>query len=590
MKQENGKSIARNIILSVVLIVILGFVVYGNSLSGVFLWDDNSLVTNNTSIKSWANIGRIFCGDMTVHGRGQWAFYRPLQITTYMVDHSLWGLNPAGYHLTNIILHVAAALCVYWLTFTIFKGHLLSFLAGAFFVIHPVHTEAVVYISGRADSLSLFFMLLCFILYIKSRPSRNMGIFIVMLFSYVLALLSKESSLILPLLLLLYHFSSKEKVRRKEFLSLLSLTLIYALARATFLKTVPGSTSHTSTLWERIPGFFVAITAYIKLLFLPLDLHMEYGKEIFTFADPKTILGIMIFLALWIYAIRRRNSNMSVFFSIAWFFLALLPVSNLYPINAFMAEHWLYLPSIGFFWILAKAISSLYQVKRFRMMTIVFIISLGGFYSYLTVRQNMYWREPFRFYQRNLQYTPNSPRLYVNIGAIYQSEGQEEKAIRAYKKAIEIRPDYAIAYYNLGKIYTDRHDYDTALLSYRKAVAIKPDYANAHNNLGTIYADMDRREEAKASFQEAIRLKPYYVEAYHNLGLINKIMGRRDEAITSFRKAIAINPDYPYPYDSLADIYFQEKEYDLAIKYFEKAKNLGLTNYNLLKALEPYRE
>jgi len=208
---------SRNIFLSVFLIIVLGSLVYTNAISGQFIWDDEHLVQNNTMIKSWKNVPAVFAEDIGAGGGKEYNFYRPVQMLTYMADYSLWKIDPKGYHLTNIILHILAALAVYYLIYLLLADDLIAFFAAAFFTAHPIQTEGVTYISGRADSLAALFSLGAFIFYIKNRSSNRLTGYVCILLSYTLALLSKESSLILPVLVLLYHLSFKEKIEWKNF-------------------------------------------------------------------------------------------------------------------------------------------------------------------------------------------------------------------------------------------------------------------------------------------------------------------------------------------------------------------------------------
>lgn len=544
------------ILFSVTFIIILGFAVYGNSLNNGFIWDDQILIKDNSYVKGWSSLPQIFTQDIGAGaGKKTWKFYRPLQMITYIIDYSLWKSDAKGYHLTSILWHVLAALSIYVLMNMIFKDNLLSFLTGALFIVHPVHTEVVTYISGRADSMALLFMLMCFIFYIKSSPSKRVGTCILMLFSYALALLSKESSLILPVLLLLYHYSFKKKVHIKNFFLIVGISLIYVLLRVTVFKAILPDVTNTATLGQRLPGVFAAITSYVRLLFLPLDLHMEYGHPLFRFSDPKCILGMSLLLALLTVAFRKREDSPLISFSLSWFFIALLPVLNLYPINAYMAEHWLYLPSIGFFLVAAKGLQSFYKVQALRILAVSFVIGLLAWHSYLTVKQNVYWREPLLFFQRLLKYAPDSARVYYNLGNEYHNNGEDEEAIAAWKKAIEIRPDYETAYNNLGNTYLALNKGGEAISAYKKAIEIKNDHANAYYNLGNAYFSINKIEEAIASWKKATEIKKDYKEAYHNLAVI----------------------------------YFQQKQYNLAIENCDRAKELGIENNELLKVLQPYR-
>ena len=564
-----------------ILIIILGFAVYGNSLSGTFIWDDNLLVKNNEDIRNWSNISKILTKDFGTDMGDKYAFYRPVQMASYMIDHSLWKLDPKGYHFTNIVLHVCVALSIYWLINMIFQESRLALLTGLFFVAHPIHTEAVTYIAGRADSLAVLFMLLCFIFYIKSSASKNIGVYILMLLSYTLALFSKGICLILPVLLLLYHYSFQKKVKVKAFLLMLSPALVYIFVRMTALKDLMPtvSSADATTLFQRLPGFFVAVTTYIRLLFVPFGLHMEYGSPLFDWANFKAILGVVVLLVLLIYVFRRKRDNALVFFSISWFLIALLPVSNLYRINAYMAEHWLYLPSIGFFLIMAKAISvgmtgRLPAGKAgsplLKILTVIFAVSLLSFNSYLTVRQNVSWRDPVSFFERTLNYAPDSWRVHLNLGLAYAQTGRKEEAVTSFKTVLGIKDDYAEAYYNLGNVYVDMDKKEEAAASYEKAIELKADYPQAYNNLGIIYADLNRTEESIASYKKAIGIKTDYAEAHYNLGNLYKDMDKRSEAAASYEKAIEINPAFTKAYFRLGDVYTDMGKKEEAMAAYKK--------------------
>ena len=575
--------------VSVVLIIILGLAVYGNSLPGKFVWDDNNLVKNNSYITGWSNTAKIFTTDITAGGGRESCFYRPLQILTYMVDYSFWKLDPKGYHLNNILLHIFAALAILWLVTILYNNWFLSLTTSILFVVYPIHTEAVTYISGRADPLALLFMLLCFIFYIKRASSKSRLLYILMLSSYILALLSRESSLILPVLLLLYHYTFRQGIKAIDFFPISAIALIYILLRLTFLRYLLPHTYISTTLIERIPGFFVAITSYTILLFLPFNLHMEYGNQLFHFTDFRAIIGVAILSSLLFYAFRQRRTRQLAFFSICWLFITLLPASNLYPINAYMAEHWLYLPSIGFFLLLTNGLNHIYRKKEFRTFTIILFMGLVIFYSCLTVRQNTYWREPIAFYERTLRYASHSSRMYNVVGFAYYTIKKNEKAVSLYKKAIEIDPSYAKAYNNLGVAYYAINKHEEAIAAYRKAIENEPENARAHNNLGVAYYATSRNEEAISSYKKAIEINPNFAEAYNNLGRAYYAINKNKEAIAAYNRAIEINPNYAAPYNNLSIFYFDNKQYKLAIEYCDRAKELGFSNPTISESIKPYR-
>jgi len=574
---------------SIGLIVILGFIAYSNSLNGKFIWDDINLVKNNIYIRNSFNIPKIFTQDIGAGAVQKYNFYRPIQILTYTIDYSLWKLNVKGYHLTNILLHILVALTIYWLINILFKDNLLSLFTSLFFVVHPIHTEAVSYISGRADSLSALFMLICFILYIKSAQSKGIILPLTAVLTYILALLSRENALILPILLLLYHYTFKKIIKLGRFLPILSIFFIYLLLRLTVLKSLLPGLSTSTTLSQRIPGFFIAITNYIRFMLLPFSLHMEYGNQLFNLNNLGAILGIIISFSLLTYAFRIRNSNKLIFFSLSWFFITLLPQSNLYPINACMAEHWLYLPSTGFFLILAKGLIFLYKNRWFKIFALFIASILITFYLCLTIRQNKYWREPITFYKKTLKYTV-SPRMYNELGKLHSYEGRHQEALILYKKAIEIDTNYADAYNNLGNAYTITGRKEEAIKAYQKAIEINPNDASVYNNLGNLYSAMGKHEEAINLYKKVLKIYPDFTGGYYNLGEEYRAIGKYKDAIISFKKAIEISPDYANAYYNLSLIYFYEKQFDLAIQYCDKAIELGYrVDPEFLKLLEPFR-
>jgi len=564
--------------LGFILIIILGITVYANSLNGKFIWDDNFLVKNNIHIKSWSNMQDIFTkhiGAGTEVTGGKSPYYRPLQIVTYMIDYSLWGLNAKGYHITNVLIHILVALSVYWLINILSGNKIISLFTGIFFVVHPVHTEVVSYISSRADSLSALFIFLCLIFYIKYLNLNKVIFYFFMLLSYVLAILSREGSLIFPLLLLLYHYAFKKKLKIPQFLPILGITFTYILLRNIYLKPLLSYAVYNTTFLQRLPGFFIATTNYIRLLFLPFDLHMGYGDKLFSFIKPNVLLGILVLFLFSIYAFRKKSSNHLIFFGIFWFFIAGLPQSNLYPVGAYMAEHWLYIPSIGFFLVFSILLNNIWNLKNGKLFVIIIVTSLIGFYSYLTIKQNNYWKNPINFYETTLEYIHDDPRLYDGLGISYRNVGRSDKAITFHKKAIEIAPNFAPSYMNLGNAYFDIGETEKAISLFKKAIEIRPHHPIAYHNLGIVYKNAGNIEEAILLYKKAIEIAPYYGQAHVRLGEAYNDIGKTNEAIELYKKALQIDPHFAEAHNNLAEIYYSQKQYDLAVEHCVIAIRFG---------------
>ncbi len=683
-------------VIAIALIIVAGLVAYGNSIGGQFVWDDQFLVKDNVYIKNWSNLSKIFSEDIAAGGREHFSSYRPLQMLTYMVDHALWKLGARAYlfmgsrgqgalhaeppawgypskesrgqgapydreppawvyHITNIILHIMVALCIWWLIAMLFGDALLAFLTAVFFVVHPIHTGAVSYISGRADPLVTLFMLLAFIFYVKTLT-------VPMAISYILALLSRESSLILPCLVLVYHATFERKITREPvplcgtvqgsapqrnpekkeaaavpqeagppvaerprrftrapFALMALLSLIYIVFRFTALRSLLAYTSYDTTVLQRLPGFFVALAAYVRLLVLPLGLHMEYGKQLFFPTHPKVIAGIAVAAVSLVMAVRMRNRSRPAFFSLCWFFTALAPQSGLYPINAYMAEHWLYLPSLGFFLLLARGVRSLYGNARWRLIGIASALLLTSFYSTLTVLQNHYWREPIAFYEKTLACGVRSARICNNLGILYKQMGMRDKAIAFYRRAIVIDPRLAHAYNDLGLALAETGDKEQAIALYKKAIELEPRITQFYNNLGLAYRDIKDFDEAKRWIEKSVEIDPRYAEGYNNLGgvyysmrnfekalelfkksadisphlagvrnnigLAYTAMGRRDEAIAEYKNALELDPHFADAWNNLGIAYGSTGRHGEAVTAFTKVIGLNARHpkayYNL---------
>jgi hypothetical protein len=335
--------------LAVVLVAALGFLAYAGILKGAFVWDDEVLVVKDAYIRDFAHLKNIFTENILGGVKRMSAFYRPLQILTYALDFSLWKLDPFGYHLTNILLHIGVALAVFFFLLALAAPPRAALWASLFFVVHPVHTEAVSYVSGRADPLVALFVFLCLTFYIRQASRQRAGLGSVPIVFAAAALLSKESALLLPLMVLLYHVTFRTRVRRAGFWGLLGVCAGYAVLRRAFSSHLAGEMDVVLPFFQRIPGFFAAFTQYLRLLVWPAGLHMEYGQPRFSFADPRVLLGAVLCAGsvVLFFKLRRRDPLLS--FAIGWFLLTLAPVANIFPVNAYLAEHWLYLPSVGFF-------------------------------------------------------------------------------------------------------------------------------------------------------------------------------------------------------------------------------------------------
>lgn len=576
--------------VSLCLIALFGFILYANSLNGKFIWDDVYLIENNAYIHeiSSANIRNIFTKNILDDANEGLIFYRPVQMLSYMLDYSLWRFNVFGYHLTNVLLHILVALCVYFLISFFYTDHLLALFTALLFAACPLHAEAVAYISGRADLLASLFALLCFLAYIASLRFERIFPLIMMPLFYAIAIFSRENSLVLIGAFLFFNYMFKKKANLKAFLPIIAVSLSYLAIRW----MISGSLfppAAAITFPQRIAGFFAALASYISLLLLPFPLHMEYGTKIFSWNSFPVVIGLILFAFLAAFFRKEIRKKSQAALSIGWFFIFLLPQANLYPVNAYMAEHWLYLPSIGFCLLGAKLFVYLWRAENLKKLAFFSLTAALIYYSFLTIRQNRYWQNPITFYEKTLAHAPRSSRLYNMLAIAYIASGRNKEAAEASKKAITSHPEYYKAYNTLATAYMNMGQNEEALRIYLKALDVNPNYPEAYFNNGILYQKIGKINEAVASYQKAIALRPNYTKAYLNLGNALSEINRIDESIAAYEKAITLNPKDGCLYNNLALIYFQAKKYGRAIEFSEKAKQLGVLNPALLKDLQPYR-
>ena len=349
----------------------------------------------------------------------------------------------------------------------------------------------------------------------------------------------------------------RRRIKRKEIFFLFILSSLYLIARHALLK-LPLAGVETPPFTVRTINFFCALLDYLKLLILPFNLHVEYGKAPGALNIAKIIAGATIFSGLLVYAFKKRKENYLVTFSILWFFLTLLPYANIYPINAYMAEHWLYLPSIGFFLVIAEKLSFLYKKNNLRLPLILLTLSLVIFYSIRTIQQNNYWREPLAFYKRTLRYSPKSARMWKNLADEYYMAGDFRKAVKLYKKTLAIEPklknEHEWVYNALGMYYFNHQDIPKAVRYLKKSLQTTPS-APAHYNLGLAYSALGNYKKAIEEYNQTIAMNNETPGIYYNLAVLYRKTGLPEDAIKNLEKAIKLDPDFLSAYPLLTGLY-----------------------------------
>jgi len=575
--------------MTLVLIALVCLAVYSNTLFMDFVWDDLPQIKENVLITSLENIPRFFTTEVWKGVKGGdniTPYYRPVFTLSLALDYFFWKLNPFGYHLTNILLHLLVTAGVYILSVRLLKDKTAALFSGLVFSVHPVHSEAVSWISARNESLAALFMFSSFYLYILFKEKgkvRHIGISLVLFF---LALLSKEMAITLPALLFLFELCFGTGTWKKKLkLPVLYGTMIvpYLVARTMVLDI--SSWQNEPVLW-RIYTSIGIVANYLRLLILPVDLKVFYDIPVQkTLLGPDVIIPLLLLSAVFTAAVVfLRKYDKRLFFGLLWIFIAIIPVSGL-PVlllPAPMAERYLYMPSAGFAIAVGAGLSMLMTKTRkavgppssgLKKDVIIKLMatSLIFLFFILNFQRNYIWKDQFSFANNVVKDAPNYPGGHNDLGVEYVKMDKFDEAIREFQSALSLRPEDSEALNNLSIVYRKLSRYDEAIKALRDSVRINPRNAKAFNSFGLVYTDLGRFNDAIQEFNSAIKIELRYAELHNNLGVVYIKQGRFDEALKEFELALQIEPRYAEVFNNLGVTYLKMGKIDAAKREFQNA-------------------
>ncbi|HXW13755.1 MAG TPA: tetratricopeptide repeat protein [Terriglobia bacterium] len=578
---------------SLALLLLLAVLPYVNTLQNGFVYDDNNEVLTNPYIRSFSRVGDIFGTRILAHlgARGATNYYRPISIFGFLICNKLFGLLPYGFHLANLLLHALIVCVLFGLTKRLFQDQWLAFISAAIFALHPIHTESVAWVSGVTDlELAVFYLATFWFFFASALPqgARSEWMQLGMVGSFILALLSKEQAVTLPLLAMIFeHFYREDRAsttwrqKASRYGSLWLLVVIYILFRIRFFGAfAPVQLTRNVSWYEAVLSAAPLAGLYVWKMIWPVHLiaYYSFHKSV-TLFDPRVWTGVvalslcaLAFGALW-----KRHRLVS--FGFIWFFINIAPVLNsrwLGP-NVF-TERYLYLPSVGLCWVAAWYIKEIWSrsAVRTRIWRMAFAIFLGVLAVLAFVRivtRNRDWRDDGTYYRVTLAAVPEAASLRLNLGAVYWNRMRPDDAEREWKQALVISPDSAQLLNNLGLVCASRKQNDEAIAYFERSMRLRPNYPDAHLNLGRLYKDMGRTSEAELQFRAAVALAPLSVGARNELGNFYSTAGRFREAELQFQASAASIPNAG-AFDSLGDIALREGRHEAAEHDYRQAISL----------------
>ena len=541
------------------------FSAYFNTLSNGFVYDDEDQVVSNPWIRDVRSLPKIFTSNAWAYTGEVANYYRPVMHVVYMACFHLFGLDPAGFHLVNVLLHSLNTILVYSVLLLLLdrhgpgnvRGHAGSaFLGALLFATHPIHTEAVAWVGGVPELTFTLFGLLSLYGFLLSRgegPLSPRACSILSALMFFAAALCKETALVLPVLFLGYDLAFSPERRKpadvaREYSPYLLSGLLYFVLRLHALHGMAPVTRHAELgVYGYLINVFPLLAKYIGKLLLPLNLNVFHAfHPLRGMLDPAGILSLSCVLGLGIVLTLAYGKRKMVFFGILVVLLPLLPALYIPGLgeNPF-AERYLYFPSIGFVLLLAHGVASLRGARPDAAVPLsVACCLLAGIYSFGTVDRNRDWKDEYTLWEDTVRKSPDAPVPNYNFGLLLYQRGDADGAIRYFRNALRFAPS-ARVYTDLGLAYASKGDVDGAIRLHQEAIRLDPGYALAHNNLGVALENKGFLQESIEPFRTAIRLSPGFASAYNNLGYSYFRLGRRQEALECYYTALRLDPGNP---------------------------------------------
>ncbi|MFT5365231.1 MAG: tetratricopeptide (TPR) repeat protein [Candidatus Latescibacterota bacterium] len=576
-----------------VLIVLAGAVVYANSLQNGFTFDDWPLVAQNPLVMQ-PHIGAIFSSAYWPD-RPELGLYRPLTTLSYAINRLVLGEGPWGFHLVNVALHIVNALLVFVGMRKILERPFAG-LCALIFLLHPVQTEAVNSIVGRAELLAAFWMLMAWIAFAYGVGRWR---WILAALAIFLGCLCKEHTAMMVGVLAVVAFSGLFYTHRdmgesksgfmaqcsrffKESLSGivlcigvvgLFLWMRYAVIGAVLLPSKPtfidNPLAHVDH-WQRWFNALSVIWRYTVLMFWPSGFSADYSFQaiplVASLWHGSVLAGLIVVLGLLgfiVFSVRRPGFESWVVAAL-WIALPALPVSNLlFLIGTVMAERFMYAPMVGYGVLCGLYFSSI-GARRPGLAFAIALVLLAGL-AKNTTQRNPDWQNDYTLFGSAVKVVPESAKAHFNFGNAIRDRGNLTAALPHYRKALWIYPDYAEVHYNVGVIQQGIGRVEDALTAYENTLTANPTHVNAWTNVGILLAQKGVYDKACEAFEKALQLEPKRVEIKFNYALALQRLNRLDEARKLYLEILDDAPDHEDAAINLAESHIQRDEKEQAI-------------------------
>ncbi|MBW2286325.1 MAG: tetratricopeptide repeat protein [Deltaproteobacteria bacterium] len=588
------QSLSSNRIFLAGLLVALTLAAYGPTLDAGFIWDDDDYVTENPTLRTSDGLRRIWLD------YGATPQYYPMVHTSYWLEYQLWGLEPAGFHAVNVLLHSFGAMLLWAVLAAL--GLPGAWFAAAIFAVHPVHVESVAWITERKNVLSGVFYMASVYAYLQSAGLGRRGVdehgatrlYAFSLVCFAAALLSKTVTGSLPAVILLLVWWRRGRVGWSDVQPLIPYFL---LAAGFGLLTARLETQHVGAVgWEwdlsfvdRILIAGRALWFYAGKLVWPTQLSFNYPRfeidssDLVAWLYPAAAVAVVI--AAWALRARFGRGPLVAVLVFAGSLFPALGFFDVYPMRySFVADHFQYLASVGLIALFAALAANAASRRlwpqggqRAGGRTGPELICAGLVLALLTGmswRQAHVYRDVETLWRDTLAKNRDSWLALSHLGTIAEDRGQLDEAVEYYRASLRVEPRQHEAHNNLGNALRLRGEFDEAAVAIERSLAVQPSYGLAHNSLGLVRHDQGEFAEAVRSFEHALEIDPDFAAAQTNLGITLVAVGDLDAAIARHRTALEIAPDLVAARTNLASALIERGDLDEAIEQLSRVVEL----------------
>lgn len=577
-----------------ILLFLLGLItliLYSGALSFEFVWDDWPQIVNSPILRSWSNLPRAFTSDLWYHVARHQVYYRPLFVAWSMLNYALFGLRPWGWHLSAILVYIAAVLAVFWLARKLGLEYWTAALAALIFALHPIHIEPVVWVSAASDTMVTLFVALAFGSFLNRRnPAQPRHLFwsLASLAFLMCALFTKEMAVTFPVLIgayvLMFPVERNPSLGGRVCRGLIAaapyaiVTLAYVLVRRHALVQSTGQFDPSHGTVDMLKTLPMVVGIYVKKLLLPMGLTgLYYTPYVTSEVVLQLVLPLcaLVALAVLLWLWNRRENHSIVAFCALWFVIGLAPALYLrnFGNGDFVRDRYVCLPSVGFAILLAIGCRRLPSINRWsaRAVQAAAVLLLCIFYAGASLSQQVYWDNNLLVLTRGQSLYPGNPLTLAWLASEYSQRGAHERAIELAREAAIDHPEYAYGSLALAEAYIRAGRFDEGREWLQK---VNPEYVQSETGMASfagLYGRIGDFDKAFALCDQILQKEPNLYSAVYNCGNVHFMDGQYKEAEQLLARAVKLSPEDAAPKHYLGRALLQEGRYADSQRYLQQA-------------------